>query len=91
MQMRESTQICFGRTSAIGTSNRSGGMGRNELSANAIAASAHLPYRCSENVSHILHQTVAGDWGGYLSDHDVLVLENKITMPPTLLQKPPDD
>ena len=25
-------------------------MGRNELSANAIAASTHLPYRCSENV-----------------------------------------
>src|SRR5271169_3299842 len=49
--MRESAQTCFGRTSAIGTSNRSGGMGRKELSANAIAASAHLPYRCSENVS----------------------------------------
>ena len=44
MQIRESAQICFGRTSAIGTSSRSGGMGRNELSANAIAASTHLPY-----------------------------------------------
>src|SRR6266853_1161065 len=49
--MRESAQTCFGRKSAIGTSNRSGGMGRNELSANAIAASTHLPYRGSENVS----------------------------------------
>jgi hypothetical protein len=27
-----------------------GGMGRNELSANAIAASTHRPHRCSENV-----------------------------------------
>jgi hypothetical protein len=51
VQMRKSAQICFGHTSAIGTSDRSGGMGRNELSANTIAASTHLPYRCSENVS----------------------------------------
>ena len=50
MQMRESIQICCGRTSAIGTSNRSGGIGRNELSANAMAASVQRPYRCSENV-----------------------------------------
>jgi len=27
-----------------------GGVGRNELSANAIAASTHRPHRCSENV-----------------------------------------
>jgi hypothetical protein len=51
VQMRERIQICCGRTSAIGTNNRSGGMGRNELSANAIAASTQRPYRCPENVS----------------------------------------
>src|SRR5438105_11269736 len=46
-----------------------GGVGRNELSANAIAASTHRPHRCSENVFTYRHQAAARNWGDYLTGH----------------------
>jgi hypothetical protein len=69
VQMRESAQICFGRTRAIGTSNRSGGMGQKR-GVRERNRRKHVPM--FRKHLYIPHQAAALNRGDYLTGHDVL-------------------